>query len=177
MERSRTSLVKLILKNLLFTLLVPGTVSVYVPLLITRGRDISTNPTLLVIGILLLVIGTAIYLWTVWDFASFGRGTPLPLDAPKKLVVRGLYRCTRNPMYVGVILVILGWAGLFRDGWLLVYSLGVGIVIHLFVVLYEESRLTELFGVDYENYRRSVGRWVFGLPSKKGDKNRMDHIN
>ncbi len=151
---------KLFLKNLLFTLLVPGTVAVYMPLLIMRGRGISTNPTLLVSGILLLVIGTSIYLWTVWDFATFGRGTPLPLDAPKKLVVRGIYRYTRNPMYVGVILVILGWGGLFAYGWLLMYALGVGSVVHLFVIGYEEPRLKQLFGEQYEAYRRAVGRWV-----------------
>lgn len=72
---------------------------VYVPLAITHGRNITTHPLLMVTGILLLVTGVSIYFWTVWDFASFGRGAPLPIDAHKKLVVRGLYRYTRNPMY------------------------------------------------------------------------------
>ena len=156
----------LFLKNLLFTILVPGTVAVYLPLLITRGRGISSNPLGLAIGILLLILGAAIYSWTVWDFATIGKGTPLPLDAPKKLVVRGLYRYTRNPMYLGVILVILGWRGVFTDGWLLVYVLGVCIAVHLFVVLYEEPRLQELFREEYEVYRRSVGRWVPRIPTR-----------
>src|SRR4030066_2061855 len=116
----------LFLKTLLFPIRVPGTGAVHLPLLITRGRGISSNPLGLAIGILLLILGAAIYSWTVWDFATIGKGTPLPLDAPKKLVVRGLYRYTRNPMYLGVILVILGWAGLFGYGWLLLYALGVG---------------------------------------------------
>ena len=151
---------KLFLKNFLFTILVPGTVAVYIPLLIIRGRGVSTQTALLAVGILLLVTGAGIYLWTVWDFATMGKGTPLPIDAPKKLVVRGLYRYTRNPMYFGVILVIFGWACVFTDGWLLIYALGVGIVIHLFVIGYEEPRLKELFGEEYEDYRRLVGRWV-----------------
>jgi len=150
----------LFLKNLLFTILVPGTVAVYLPLLITRGRGISSNPAGLVVGLLLLIMGAVIYSWTVWDFATTGRGTPLPLDAPKNLVVRGQYRYTRNPMYLGVILIILGWTGVFTDGWLLIYTLGVWIAVHLFVVLNEEPRLQVLFGEEYEAYRRSVGRWM-----------------
>jgi protein-S-isoprenylcysteine O-methyltransferase Ste14 len=75
-------------------------------------------------------------------------------------VVKGLYRYTRNPMYLGVILIILGWASLFAEWQLLIYALGVGIVIHLFVVLYEEPRLQKLFGEDYTSYRRSVRRWL-----------------
>jgi protein-S-isoprenylcysteine O-methyltransferase Ste14 len=152
--------VKLFLKNLLFTILIPGMVAVYVPLVITCGRRINTHLWLLVIGILVMALGAAIYAWTVWDFASFGRGTPLPIDAPKKLVVKGLYRYVRNPMYLGVILVILGWTCIFADGWLLVYALGVGIAVHLFVVGYEEPRLNNLFGEQYEAYRASTGRWV-----------------
>jgi protein-S-isoprenylcysteine O-methyltransferase Ste14 len=152
--------VKLFLKNLLFTILVPGMVGVYVPLAIAHGWDISTNPASLAISILLLVMGVVLYVWTIWDFATLGKGTPLPLDAPKKLVVRGLYRYTRNPMYIGVILVILGWAGIFAEGWIVVYAFLVVIAVHLFVVFYEEPKLWELFGDDYENYRRSVGRWL-----------------
>jgi len=79
--------VKLFVKNLLFTILVPGAVAVYVPLLITPDRSFTNNAFLLVVGFLLLGMGTGIYIWTVWDFASFGRGTSLPLDAPKRFVV------------------------------------------------------------------------------------------
>jgi len=151
---------QLFVKNLLFTILVPGTVAVYIPLIITHGTGITPSLPLLVIGILLLVTGATTYLWTLWDFASFGRGTPLPIDAPRKLVVRGLYRYTRNPMYMGVIMLILGWVGVFADGWLLVYALGVMVAVHLFVVGYEEPRLKKLFGQEYETYRAAVGRWL-----------------
>ena len=151
---------KLFLKNLLFTLIIPGTVAVYAPLLIAHGRKITSYPVLLSIGVVLFIAGAATYLWTVWDFAVAGRGTPLPIEAPEKLVVRGLYRYIRNPMYVGVIMFILGWASIFTDYWLLIYALGVGIAVHLFVELYEEPRLKELFGEKYESYKTVVGRWV-----------------
>jgi protein-S-isoprenylcysteine O-methyltransferase Ste14 len=158
--------VKLFVKNLLFTILVPGTVAVYVPLLITPDRSFTNNAFLLVVGFLLLGMGTGIYIWTVWDFASFGRGTPLPLDAPKRLVVRGLYCFIRNPMYSGVILVILGWAGIFTSRWLLVYAVGVWIAVNLFIVYYEEPKLAKLFRGEYEAYCQSVGRWVPRIPSR-----------
>ena len=90
----------LALKSILFTVLIPGTAAVYVPLLAVRGRAAAGGVSM-VLGASMVAIGVSIYLWCVWDFATFGRGTPAPIDAPKKLVVRGLYRFTRNPMYVG----------------------------------------------------------------------------
>ncbi len=150
----------LFLKNLLFTIFIPGTVSVFVPWVITRGRSLSSQPINMVLASLLFLFGFTIYLWTVWDFASLGRGTPFPADAPKNLVVKGLYHYIRNPMYVGVLLIILGWAALYSIVWLLVYALVVAIAVHIFVVLYEEPHLQELFGAEYDAYRRSVGRWI-----------------
>ncbi len=151
---------KFFLKDLLFTIFIPGTVSVYVPLLVARGQRAGSIPALLILGIVLLALGASIYLWTVWDFAAAGRGTPLPADAPKKLVVRGLYRYVRNPMYLGVLLVIFGWSAVFATAWLLVYALGVYFLVHAFIVLYEEPKLLSLFGREYELYRASVGRWI-----------------
>ncbi len=149
----------LVLKNLLFTVLVPGTVAVYVPLRIAQDHSAAGGSTL-AIAVAGLVVGAAVYAWCVWDFATFGRGTPAPIDAPKNLVMRGLYRYTRNPMYVGVTAVILGWAALFRDGNLILYALVVGICFHLFILLYEEPHLLREFGSQYEAYRSSVSRWL-----------------
>ncbi len=151
---------RLFLKNLLFTLVVPGTVAIYLPLLIARGRIASSNTGLLVIGPFLIVLGAGIYVWCVWDFASIGRGTPLPVDAPRRLIVRGLYRYSRNPMYLGVLLVVLGWSAVFASPQLLIYAMGVGLAVHLFVVFYEEHALLRSFGRDYEAYRKSVPRWI-----------------
>ena len=151
---------KLFLKNLLFSILIPGTVAVYIPLLILSGSNFTSHLWLRMIGTFIIALGAGIYGWTVWDFASFGRGTPLPIDAPKKLVMRGLYQYVRNPMYLGVILVILGWSAVYASGRLLLYALGVSVIVHLFVVLFEEPRLMKLFGADYMAYHSAVGRWV-----------------
>jgi protein-S-isoprenylcysteine O-methyltransferase Ste14 len=153
----------LLLKNVLFTVLVPGTVAVYLPLRIVarpaaalsfdwRARQIA--------GLLPLISGAAIYFWCLWDFAVSGRGTPAPIDAPKQLVVRGLYRYIRNPMYMGVLLVIAGWAVFLESRQVLIYGAVVGMFFHLFVVLVEEPLLEGKFGETYLKYRREVGRWL-----------------
>jgi protein-S-isoprenylcysteine O-methyltransferase Ste14 len=98
MSRPTTALV---VENLLFTVVVPGTVAVYLPMLLrgdVRGGLASTR-----LAAACFAVGLAVYGWCLWDFATFGRGTPAPIDAPKHLVVRGLYRYSRNPMYVGVL--------------------------------------------------------------------------
>ena len=112
-----------------------------------------------------LGLGASIYLRCLWDFAAFGRATPAPIDPPKRLVVRGLYRYIRNPMYVGVLTTILGWAVLFRSLPLVLYALAVGVVVHLFIVVYEEPHLRRVFGGDYEDYCSRTGRW---LPRLRG---------
>jgi len=149
----------LLLKNLVFTVLVPGTVGVYLPWALARGRTPASGLVLAAAAVV-LALGGAIYAWCVWDFATFGRGTPAPLDAPKRLVVRGLFRWVRNPMYVGVLTVILGWAILFRSTAVLVYAVLVAAVFHGFVFFYEEPKLRQLFGADYDAYCARVGRWL-----------------
>jgi len=149
----------LLLKNVLFTLFVPGTVAVYIPYRITEQQAFVSGP-MLPVAVTLFAVGGAIYLWCVWDFAAFGRGTPAPIDAPRHLVVRGLYRYTRNPMYVGVLTVIVGWAALFQAASVLVYAICVATCFNLFVVLYEERRLAHQFGAEYAEYRAHVNRWL-----------------
>ncbi len=149
----------LLIKNIVFTVVVPATVAVYLPLLMTRGRTPDFG-ILAAIGYVLMIAGGMVYLRCVWDFFAFGRGTPAPIDAPKKLVVRGLYRYTRNPMYVGVLTTILGWSALFRAVDLVVYGLITGTAFHLFVVVYEEPHLQRVFGASYNDYRARVGRWL-----------------
>ena len=149
----------LLFKNLVFTLVVPGTIAVYVPFLIARNRSPASGPVF-VIALAVLTVGAAVYAWCVWDFAAVGRATPAPIDAPKKLVVRGLYRYTRNPMYVGVLTVILGWALFFEAPALVLYAVLVGICCHLFILLYEERHLRRKFGAEYDAYCAQVGRWL-----------------
>ena len=152
----------LALKNLLFTVFVPGTVAGFVPWLVTRGETFTWSAGT-ALALLLFAAGGAIYFWCLWDFATFGRGTPAPIDAPKSLVVHGLYRYSRNPMYVGVLTVLLGWVVL--SGWLvlLVYSACVASCFQLFIVYYEEPHLKRTFGQSYEAYLGRVGRWLPGI--------------
>jgi protein-S-isoprenylcysteine O-methyltransferase Ste14 len=147
-----------LVKTLIFTILVPGTVAVFIPRAI--ASDAATPTLRSSIGFLPVALGVAIYFWCAWDFATAGQGTPAPIDAPKHLVVRGLYRFVRNPIYVGVMLILLGESLLFRSKRILVYAAVVFGFFNLFVILYEEPALTRKFGASYEEYLKSVPRWI-----------------
>lgn len=149
----------LLFKNLLFTIVIPGTVAVYLPLYLA-GKEMIQPGAAFILGVVFLVLGGLMYTWCIWNFATFGRGTPAPIDAPKSLVIRGPYRYVRNPMYVGVLTVILGWTVLYKNPRLFLYMSFVALIFHLFIVLYEEPHLRSVFGNEYENYCTRVGRWL-----------------
>jgi protein-S-isoprenylcysteine O-methyltransferase Ste14 len=160
----------LFLKNLLFTVVVPGSVAVYFPLGLVGGVSALTKAVWgrhQVAAVVPLLLGAAIYLRCVWEFATVGRGTPAPIDAPQKLVVVGLYRYVRNPMYLGVLSVVTGWSVFFWNPRLLVYTGLVALALHLFVVLLEEPILARRFGESYARYCRAVHRWVPGKPYRE----------
>lgn len=152
-----------IVKTAIFTILVPGTVAVVIPRNI--ASDAATPTLLSSIGFLPMALGAAIYFWCAWDFATAGQGTPAPIDAPKRLVVRGLYWFVRNPMYVGVLLILTGESIAFRSIRILNYAFVVCIFFNLFVIFYEEPALTHKFGASYQEYLKSVPRWVPRLGS------------
>lgn len=152
-----------LLKTIIFTFLVPGTVTILVPYWLLSSRSAPPPMQLGVFryfGALPILIGTAIYFWCAWDFTFAGRGTPAPIDPPKELVVRGLYRCVRNPMYVGILSILLGEVLLFASWRLFEYTAVVFIFFFLFVVLYEEPMLGRKFGESYRRYCKSVPRWI-----------------
>lgn len=156
------------LRSLLFTVVMPGTVAVYLPYAIRRGGA-ATLPAAdgwRLLGAAVLAAGIAIYVWCVTDFALAGRGTPAPIDPPRELVVRGLYRFTRNPMYVGVLAVIVGQGVLFASLRLAVYAIVVLAGFHLFVIGYEEPALRRSFDGAYERYCAAVPRWLPRLPAR-----------
>jgi len=147
-------------RTLLFTILVPGSVTLLIPGLLL-GRN-APRPAAWVncVGMVPCVLGALTYLACAWWFATVGEGTPAPIEPTKTLVVSGLYRFVRNPMYVGVEAVLLGEALLFGSARLLVYATLVGVGFELFVRFYEEPALTRRFGASYREYCRAVPRWI-----------------
>ncbi len=151
-----------LLKTLIFTVVMPGTVGVILPLFLLRGSGDLTLPipSIWMVGVVPLTLGAALYFWCAGAFTFIGKGTPAPIDAPKVLVIQGPYRWVRNPMYVAVLLVVLGEAILFHSIMLVVYALLFWFIVHSFVVLVEEPSLQAQFGASYETYRRVVPRWI-----------------
>jgi protein-S-isoprenylcysteine O-methyltransferase Ste14 len=155
-------LVMLALRSILFALLLPGTVTVAVPYLIvhqTQAAQFEHWTLWRWLGLLPISVGVAMVVWCIWDFTVFGRGTLAPVDPPRQLVVRGPYRCVRNPMYVGVVSILLGEALLFQSFPLVVYTIFFFVAAHCFVVLYEEPVLRRKFGESYAAYCHRVHRW------------------
>jgi protein-S-isoprenylcysteine O-methyltransferase Ste14 len=148
------------LKSLLFLMIAPGMVAGYIPLaLLRQGAKIETG-ILASLAFPLWLLGGIILLWSFWNFLAQGRGTPAPIEPPKKLVATGFYRYVRNPMYVGVLAANLGhflWFGYWN---LIVYTIVVFVIFHVFVTFYEEPTLKKKFGAAYEEYLRSVPRWI-----------------
>ena len=112
------------------------------------------------IGVLLILIGLPGLVDSFARFALQGLGTPAPVAPTKNLVVTGLYRYVRNPIYLAVVAIILGQAMLFGDWRLVLFGAVLWLAFHLFVLAYEEPTLQETFGAEYEAYRANVPRWV-----------------
>ncbi len=149
----------LALRDLLFTVVVPGSGGVLVPWwILTHGQtapEPAACPAVAVIG-----AGAALYSACLRLFAIVGEGTPGPWDAPRHLVAMGPYGWVRNPIYVSALLVVLGEAWLFLSLPLLEYAVAMAIACHLFVIGYEEPTLGRAFGEAYAEYRRTVARWI-----------------
>lgn len=155
---------RVFVKSVLFTILVPGTVAVAIPQLLARRRPypalpIGSTPAR-IIGGLSLLSGALLYVHTAVRFGTEGRGTPSPTDEPEELVTGGIYAHVRNPMYVSVLLVVIGQAFLLRSVAVLWWAAGCWIGFHTRVVRDEEPHLAEKYGDDYEQYRATIPRWI-----------------
>ena len=152
----------LLLRSLLFTIVVPGAVVLWLPFAFILSSATIARIAWTPVGyaaVLLISIGAAVMLWCIGDFMIAGLGTLAPIDPPTLLVRNGLYRYVRNPMYSGVLLVLLGEVALFRSLALLTYTAAWFVVINFVVVFSEEPTLRRRFDGSYEDYCRSVGRW------------------
>ena len=147
------------IKSLLFLIAAPGVVAGYIPLVLLRnGSQIKTG-VFAYLAFPLWGIGAVILLWIFWNFFREGRGTPAPIDPPKELVAVGFYRYVRNPMYVGIFLMLIGHFLWFEYWNLLTYTIIVFLAFHTFVIFYEEPTLKRKFGAAYEDYLNRVPRW------------------
>jgi protein-S-isoprenylcysteine O-methyltransferase Ste14 len=145
-----------------FFLVGPGTVVSLIPWLLTRWQVREPLPywaPMRVLGGILLVAGLTVLVRAFVRFVVEGLGTPVPVAAPERLVVGGLYRYVRNPMYVAILAAIVGQALLLGQLGLLLYAAASWLIAAAFVRWYEEPTLTRRFGADYEAYRRAVPAW------------------
>lgn len=152
----------LLLRNLFFTLLQPGMVAGVIPMWLTSAELASVHPGLnlpFVFGTLTFLVGLTVMITCIVSFARLGKGTLSPADPTTHLVAEGLYRYSRNPMYVGVMLILLGEAIAISSQTLFVYSAFILLLFHLYVTFFEEPRLRKDFGDDYTRYCREVRRW------------------
>ena len=147
------------LGSALFLAVAPGVVAGLVPWLLTGWEAGATRPPLQVVGALMIVAGAVVLLDSFARFVVEGFGTPAPVAPTERLVVGGLYRYVRNPMYLAVGATIVGQALLFARPILLFYAAAFAAVVFTFVRLYEEPTLADQFGAEYEDYRRAVRGW------------------
>jgi len=153
----------LIIRNIIFTILKPGVVVGLIPYIILRdkwdGIDLFSS-IYQHIGLVLITAGLIILLHCIIRFVVEGRGTLSPIDPTQRLVVKGLYKYTRNPMYLGVSSILVGESLFTRSNDLWIYTLIVFIVFNIFIFLIEEPRLRKDFGEEYRQYFENVGRWI-----------------
>ena len=152
-----------LVRALTYATIFVGFLGVFLPAQILESAGVNAPAVIhapQIAGIILGAAGAAFGLSCILAFVFIGKGTQMPLDPPRHLVIRGPYKLVRNPMYVGGGLALIGAALHFESIELLMYGAGLSGIIHLFVVVYEERVLAEKFGPEYDAYCRQVGRWL-----------------
>jgi protein-S-isoprenylcysteine O-methyltransferase Ste14 len=152
----------LALRSLFWTLLLPGFFAGFLPWTYfgVRNIDFSWRDPRHLVGGLLVLAGALLLATCIIEFARSGGGTLSPVDPPRELVVRGLYRYVRNPMYLSVLTIVLGEILLTRSMPLTLYWLGFFAAASVFVMGVEEPTLRRQFGETYDRYRQTVPRWI-----------------
>jgi len=154
----------LFFRNLFFTILQPGIVAILIPFWLSGKSFKAIFEQDFVwyhfLGVSIFAIGFIVMLICVISFGMRGKGTLSPADPTKKLVISGLYKYSRNPMYIGVMLMLIGHSIFFRSYVLGAYALIIFIAFNFFIIFFEEPRLQEDFGSEYNDYVKRVGRWL-----------------
>jgi protein-S-isoprenylcysteine O-methyltransferase Ste14 len=150
-------------KASLATIFVPGVACLLIPYLILDRLQIPLAPPqdfLQFLAFLAGGLGLFMVVWVSTAFVHYGKGTPIPIEPPTRLVIAGLFRYVRNPMYCGAVLIVLAETVYFRSAWLALYAAGLWGILHLALVVWEEPQLRRRFGTDYERYLQEVPRWI-----------------
>jgi len=164
-----------ILGSAIFLVIAPGIVAGYVPWLICRwhiGAPLLGNHLFRLAGVLMIAAGVPVLLDSFARFALQGLGTPAPIFPTRHLVVSGLFRYVRNPMYVAVVSLILGQGLLCGSISTLEYGGAVWVGFYLFVLIYQEPTLRKSFGLEYEEFCANVPRWIPRLRPWRGPASR-----
>jgi protein-S-isoprenylcysteine O-methyltransferase Ste14 len=133
----------------------------------TIGLELPTAGR--VVGAFLMALGAAVTITCVASFVARGRGTPAPFDPPTRFVVSGPYRWVRNPMYIGALALLVGFGLWHRSVSMLLFAGLLFLLVHAFVVFYEEPQLERRFGDSYDRYKKAVRRWSPRLPPQSGE--------
>ena len=151
-----------ILKHLRDIIIMPFTVTFVVPYLLYDSKDelIPHNSNLKIIGWLIAVAGSALFVYTVFLFKTLGQGTLAPWEPTKKLIVEGPYRYCRNPMITGVFSMILGEGLMLYSANILAWAIAFFIINTLYFIFVEERSMMQRFGSDYLKYKKNVPRWI-----------------
>jgi protein-S-isoprenylcysteine O-methyltransferase Ste14 len=157
---------KAVIVSTVFLLVAPGVVAGVGPWLVTRWH--MRGPLALhAIGALLIAAGALVLLRAFVRFVVEGVGTPAPVAEPERLVIGGLYRYVRNPMYIAVGATIVGEAAFFGQPVLLAYAAAFWVITAAFVHFYEEPHLKRRYGAEYEAYSSTVPAWLPRRPRRR----------
>ena len=146
-----------------------------------RGRAYDTDLGIVLpdwtsgFGIPLMVIGGIVALTCAGTFVVVGQGTPAPFDAPRRFVAAGPYKYVRNPMYIGALIVLFGFGLYLHSFSVLLLPFAVLLLVHLFVIFYEEPNLRNRFGLSYQDYCRRVNRWIPRLPPAQSGREKENN--
>jgi len=143
----------------IFSFILPITVLVIVPLWIENNWTINIGFSLFA-GSIVVLVGLMIMIVCISSFIRIGRGSLAPWSPTKKLVVKGLYQYVRNPMILGVLIVLLGEALALKSQNILIWAASFFVINTIYFIVYEEPGLEDRFGAEYREYKKHVSRWL-----------------
>jgi protein-S-isoprenylcysteine O-methyltransferase Ste14 len=151
-----------LIKHLRDIIILPFTVTVVIPWLNYNKKQgfIPGNIVTKISGLLFFIAGLSLFLYTVWLFRTFGKGTLAPWTPTQKLIIRGPYKYCRNPMITGVLSVLIGESLFLHSTNILTWACTFFVINNIYFVLLEEPGLDERFGDEYKRYKQNVPRWI-----------------